>query len=136
MWFLFIERLKLPNRSLKANHTVFGDAEPVPLVTNDASGHILFGWDRRPLKPLDASNLDVKRVGTKLEIVPAIYGVPKKMGRRYFRRRGFNKMLLTQSMLRLNSLNCTASRMLIIPEIYKNAQCERKSMVFSFKSHG
>lgn len=58
-----IKGLKLPKRSLKANHTAFGDVEPLPLVTNDAAGHILFGWDRRPLKPLDASNLDVKRRG-------------------------------------------------------------------------
>lgn len=32
-------------------------------MTNDASGHILFGWDRRPLKLLDASNLSAKRRG-------------------------------------------------------------------------
>ena len=47
-----IKGLRLPKRSLKANHTVFGTVEPLPLVTNDAAGHILFGWDRRPINPL------------------------------------------------------------------------------------
>lgn len=47
-----IKGLRLPKPSLKANHTVFGTVEPLPLVTNDAAGHLLFGWDRLSINPL------------------------------------------------------------------------------------
>lgn len=32
--------------------TAFGDVEPLLLVTNDAAGDILFGWQRKPLGKL------------------------------------------------------------------------------------
>lgn len=47
-----IKGLRLPKRSIKANHTAFGDVEPLPLVTTESAGHILFGWQRRPLGKL------------------------------------------------------------------------------------
>lgn len=52
VWFPPIKGLKLPKRSLKANHTAFGDVEPLPLVTTESAGHILFGWQRKQLGKL------------------------------------------------------------------------------------
>lgn len=39
-----IRGLKFPKRTAKANHSSFGTPEPLPIITNEAMGHILFGW--------------------------------------------------------------------------------------------
>lgn len=47
-----IKGLKLPKRSVAANHTAFGTVEPLPMITTESAGHILFGWKRKQLGKL------------------------------------------------------------------------------------
>lgn len=57
-----IRGLKFPKRTAKANHSSFGTPEPLPIITNEAMGHILFGWK---LDKLDKRGNAPGRTGAK-----------------------------------------------------------------------